>query len=198
MAVGYHWYRITLSASQTAQLTNDIVWLVTQTVQLPDGSTTTALMPKVYLAPREGDLATNGELLGGQNGTLISARDIDLALSGDLDNSGTIAERNMVDINAQNLNNSGRIQGDIALIDARQDINIDGGSIAATTGMALQAGGDINIASTLPPPTRSMVIASAYKASTGWPGCTSVVRRATCWPARAVRSTSPMPSSSVN
>ncbi len=140
---------IALSASQTAQLTNDIVWLVTQTVQLPDGSTTTALMPKVYLAPREGDLATNGELLGGHNGTLISARDIDLALSGDLNNSGTIAGRNMVDISAQNLNNSGRIQGDIALIDARQDINIDGGSIAATTGMALQAGGDINIASTL-------------------------------------------------
>ncbi|MFC7366757.1 hemagglutinin repeat-containing protein, partial [Vreelandella zhaodongensis] len=140
---------IALSASQTAQLTNDIVWLVTQTVQLPDGSTTTALMPKVYLAPREGDLATNGELLGGHNGTLISARDIDLALSGDLNNSGTIAGRNLVDISAQNLNNSGRIQGDIALIDARQDINIDGGSIAATTGMALQAGGDINIASTL-------------------------------------------------
>ncbi|WP_434985191.1 hemagglutinin repeat-containing protein [Vreelandella zhaodongensis] len=53
------------------------------------------------------------------------------------------------DISAQNLNNSGRIQGDIALIDARQNINIDGGSIAANTGMALQAGGDINIASTL-------------------------------------------------
>ena len=140
---------VALTSAQMAQLTNDIVWLVTQTVQLPDGSTTTALMPKVYLAPREGDLAANGELLGGHNGTLISARDIDLALSGDLNNSGTIAGRNMVDVSAQNLNNSGRIQGDIALIDARQDINIDGGSIAANTGMALQAGGDINIASTL-------------------------------------------------
>ncbi|NOG31136.1 hypothetical protein HLB35_04000 [Halomonas sp. TBZ9] len=140
---------VALTSDQMAQLTNDIVWLVTQRVQLPDGSTTTALMPKVYLAPREGDLAANGDLLGGHNGTLISARDVDLALSGDLNNSGTIAGRNMVDISAQNLNNSGRIQGDIALIDARQDINIDGGSIAANTGMALQAGGDINIASTL-------------------------------------------------
>ncbi|MFC7369822.1 hemagglutinin repeat-containing protein, partial [Vreelandella zhaodongensis] len=140
---------VALTSTQMAQLTNDIVWLVTQRVQLPDGSTTTALMPKVYLAPRKGDLAANGELLGGHNGTLISARDIDLALSGDLNNSGTIAGRNMVDISAQNLNNSGRIQGDIALIDARQDISIDGGSIAATTGMALQAGRDINIASTL-------------------------------------------------
>ncbi|CAN0180702.1 unnamed protein product, partial [Ectocarpus sp. 12 AP-2014] len=139
---------IALSASQTALLTNDIVWLVTQTVQLPDGSTTTALMPKVYLAPRKGDLAASGELLGGHNGTLISARDIDLALSGNLNNSGTIAGRKMVDISAQNLNNSGHIQGDIALIDARQDINIDGGSIAANTSMALRAGGNINIAST--------------------------------------------------
>ncbi|WP_434987175.1 hemagglutinin repeat-containing protein [Vreelandella zhaodongensis] len=140
---------IALSPAQTAQLTNDIVWLVTQTVQLPDGSTTTALMPKVYLAPRDGDLATNGELLGGHHGALISAHDIDLTLSGDLNNSGTIAGRKLVDISAQNLNNSGYLQGDIALLNAQQDINLDGGQIAANTGMALQAGGDINIASTL-------------------------------------------------
>ncbi|WP_434985219.1 hemagglutinin repeat-containing protein [Vreelandella zhaodongensis] len=87
--------------------------------------------------------------LGGHHGALISARDIDLTLSGDLNNSGTIAGRKLVDISAQNLNNSGYLQGDIALLNAQQDINLDGGQIAANTGMALQAGGDINIASTL-------------------------------------------------
>ncbi|GHE21164.1 hypothetical protein GCM10017767_16850 [Halomonas urumqiensis] len=139
---------IALTAAQTAQLTNDIVWLVTQAVQLPDGSTTTALMPKVYLAPRQGDLAANGELLGGHDGTLISARDIDLALSGDLNNSGTIAGRKMVDISTRNLSNSGHLQGDITLINARKDIDIEGGSVAANTGMALQAGRDLNITTT--------------------------------------------------
>ena len=139
---------IALTTAQTAQLTSDIVWLVTQTVQLPDGTTTTALMPKIYLAPRQGDLAANGELLGGNTGTLISARDVDLTLSGDLSNSGTIAGRKMVDITAQNLNNSGHIQGDLTLINARQDINLEGGSISATTGMALDAGRDLTITTT--------------------------------------------------
>lgn len=35
MAVGYQWCRVALSASQTAQLTNDIVWLVTQPYSYP-------------------------------------------------------------------------------------------------------------------------------------------------------------------
>ncbi|OLH51148.1 hypothetical protein DXO150_20385, partial [Xanthomonas oryzae pv. oryzae] len=40
---------VALSEAQMAQLTSDIVWLVEQTVTLPDGSTTTALVPQVYL-----------------------------------------------------------------------------------------------------------------------------------------------------
>ena len=54
---------IALSPAQVAQLTSDIVWLETQTVTLPGkdgqpGSTTTALVPRVYLASKAGDLAT--------------------------------------------------------------------------------------------------------------------------------------------
>ena len=41
---------IALSAEQVARLTSDIVWLVSETVQLPDGRIETVLVPKVYVA----------------------------------------------------------------------------------------------------------------------------------------------------
>jgi filamentous hemagglutinin len=65
---------IALSPAQVAQLTSDMVWLVAQTVTLPDGSTTTALVPQVYLAPKAGDLANNGQLFAG--GGVISANEV--------------------------------------------------------------------------------------------------------------------------
>ena len=86
---------IALSPAQVAQLTSDMVWLVAQTVTLPDGSTTTALVPQVYLAPKSGDLANNGQLFGG--GAVISANEVRMALSGDVNNSGTIAGRKLAD-----------------------------------------------------------------------------------------------------
>ena len=52
---------IALSAAQVAMLTSDIVWLEQQTVTLPDGSTTQALIPHVY--------AANSTMFNGQNGS---------------------------------------------------------------------------------------------------------------------------------
>ncbi|MFY7916177.1 MAG: hemagglutinin repeat-containing protein, partial [Rubrivivax sp.] len=111
---------------------------------LPDGSTTTALVPQVYLAPKTGDLAASGVL----NGSLISAQSVRMALSGDVNNSGTIAGRKLVDIKARNIDNSGLIQGDVALLSASQDININGGQVRAHSGMTLAAGGDLNLSTT--------------------------------------------------
>jgi hypothetical protein len=70
---------IALSPAQVAQLTSDMVWLVAQTVTLPGkdgepGTTTTALVPQVYLAPKAGDLANNGQLFAG--GGVISANEV--------------------------------------------------------------------------------------------------------------------------
>ncbi|MGK2889886.1 MAG: hypothetical protein ACSLEN_14635 [Candidatus Malihini olakiniferum] len=48
--------RVTLTAEQMAALTTDIVWLVSQTVTLPDGSTETVLMPQVYVRVRPNNL----------------------------------------------------------------------------------------------------------------------------------------------
>ncbi|MEY4439854.1 MAG: hypothetical protein RIQ36_1318 [Pseudomonadota bacterium] len=70
---------IALTAQQIAQLTSDIVWLVEQTVTLPDGSSQKVLVPKVYVKVQPGDLDGSG--------TLLSGKDINFNLSGDLTNS---------------------------------------------------------------------------------------------------------------
>lgn len=142
---------IALTGAQMAQLTSDIVWLVTRDVQLPDGSTTTALVPQVYLSLRSGDLAANGYLYGGANanvGSLISARSIELALSGDLKNSGTVAGRQLLDISAKNIENTGLLQGGVALLQAEEDIDVIGGQVVAQTGLRVQAGENFTLAST--------------------------------------------------
>jgi filamentous hemagglutinin len=141
---------IALTGAQVAQLTSDIVWLVTRDVQLPDGRTTTAFVPQVYLSPRSGDLAANGALFGSaQNtGSLISARSIELALSGDLSNSGTMAGRQLLDISAKNIENTGLLRGDVAMLQAEQDIDVIGGQVVAHRGLSVQAGEDFTLAST--------------------------------------------------
>ncbi|CAM3419977.1 hypothetical protein BOSP111201_04005 [Bordetella sputigena] len=48
-------------------LTSDMVWLVDQTVTLPDGSTQTVLVPQVYLVVQDGDLKGDGTLMAGRN-----------------------------------------------------------------------------------------------------------------------------------
>ena len=132
---------IALSAAQVAQLTSDIIWLETQTVTLPDGSTQQALVPRVYLLPRAGDLAPTG--------ALIAAREVQIQLDGTLHNSGTIAGRKIVQIDAQNLYNSGLIGSDgTTLLKAQEDIVIEGGQVSARDALRLSAGRDITVAST--------------------------------------------------
>ncbi|MDR8268563.1 hypothetical protein FPK71_21730, partial [Acinetobacter baumannii] len=97
---------IALTPEQMAQLSSDIVWLVEKETTLPDGTKTKALVPQVYVKARVGDLKGDG--------TLISADSIQLNLSKDLTNAGTIAGRQVVQINSQNLNNlAGNIRGGV-------------------------------------------------------------------------------------
>jgi filamentous hemagglutinin len=132
---------IALSAAQIASLTSDIVWLEQQTVTLADGSTTQAIVPHVYAAIREGDLAPSGALLGGNS--------VAINTGGDVNNSGTIAGRKLVQISANSINNSvSSIDGQSVSLNAVQDINNIGGAVIADTNLALQAGRDINVTST--------------------------------------------------
>ena len=132
---------VALTAEQMARLTSDMVWLVEQEVTLPNGTKATALVPKVYVAVKQGDIDGSG--------TLISANRINLNLTGDLNNAGTIAGRTVTQLSAENLNNlGGRITGNQIDLDAKHDINNLGGTIDAYTSASLIAGNDINIATT--------------------------------------------------
>ncbi|RUR70928.1 filamentous hemagglutinin N-terminal domain-containing protein [Variovorax guangxiensis] len=132
---------IALTPAQMAQLTSDIVWLVEQTVTLPDGSTQQVLVPQLYVRVRPGDI--NG------NGAVLSADTLNIKGSGDLVNTGTIAGRTLLRIDADNINNlGGRISGGSVTLNAKTDLNNIGGSIDARDSLKIDAGRDINIRTT--------------------------------------------------
>ncbi|ALV05759.1 two-partner secretion domain-containing protein [Roseateles depolymerans] len=125
---------VALTAEQMSQLTSDLVWLVEQTVTLADGSTQRVLVPQVYLVPREGDLTPSGSLIAGGR--------VEMALSGDFNNGGSVRGGD-VSISAQNVSNTGEMRGTTLALSAREDLRNIGGSLAATGDMSLAAGRDI-------------------------------------------------------
>ncbi len=132
---------VELTAAQMAQLTSDIVWLVEKDVTLPNGQTTRALVPQVYVHVKPGDLDGSGALIAGQS--------VSLNLSGDMVNQGSIAGRDVVSITAENVKNlGGRITGGDVAVRARTDLDNLGGIIDANNSLSAIAGRDLNIATT--------------------------------------------------
>jgi filamentous hemagglutinin len=132
---------VALTAEQMTLLSGDIVWLVAQTVTLPDGSTQQVLVPQVYATVKAGDLDGSGALLAGKT--------VGLNLSGDLTNSGRINGQQSTQILAENINNlGGLIQGNDVALQARTDINNVGGVIAGQQSLVATAGRDINAITT--------------------------------------------------
>ncbi|WP_426074338.1 hemagglutinin repeat-containing protein [Janthinobacterium sp. DSP2-3-3] len=147
---------IMLTPGQMAVLTSDIVWLVEQDVTLADGSIEKALVPQVYVRLREGDLDGSGSLLAG--------KDVEISLSGDLVNGGTIAGRNVVKLNAENVDNlNGRIHGGAVAITVQNDLNNVGGMISANSEMVLSAGRDINVTSSTYSSSRNVAESSSSR-----------------------------------
>lgn len=133
---------IALTASQVANLTTDIVWLVQQYVALPDGTTQSVLVPRVYTRQAAGQIDGTGNL--------IAANNIDMQLTGNLSNQGNIVGHKQVKINASNLTNQngGVIAGDYVQIGTINDLNNLGGTLQADNAMQLNVGGDLNNQST--------------------------------------------------
>ncbi|WZB69740.1 S-layer family protein [Achromobacter xylosoxidans] len=132
---------VALTEAQQRQLTTDLVWLVEQTVTLPDGTTETVLVPQVYLLVRAGDLKGDG--------TLLAGRSVHLAVDGNATNSGTIGAREATVITAGNIVNQagGTIQGGSVNLAAREDLtNLV--SLIKGDKVALSAGRDIALTST--------------------------------------------------
>ncbi|NMK48875.1 hypothetical protein HG262_21845, partial [Achromobacter sp. Bel] len=132
---------VALTEEQQRHLATDLVWLVAQTVTLPDGTTDTVLVPQVYLLVRDGDLKGDG--------TLMAGRDVKLAAEGDIVNSGTIGARDATVMTAGNIVNQagGLIQGSTVDLAAREDLtNLV--SLIKGDNVALKAGRDIALTST--------------------------------------------------
>ncbi|WP_170211496.1 hemagglutinin repeat-containing protein [Achromobacter insolitus] len=135
---------VALTEAQQRQLTTDLVWLVEQTVTLPDGTTESVLVPQVYLLVREGDLQGDGTLMAGRN--------VKLEAEGDIVNSGTIGTigaRAATVMTAGNIVNQrgGLIQGATVDLAAREDLtNLV--SLIKGDAVTLKAGSDIALTST--------------------------------------------------
>ena len=95
---------VALSAAQMQELTEDMVWLAPQTVTLKDGTQVQVLVPQVYLVKRDVDIQPTG--------AIISAREIEIDSEGEVNNSGIIAGRNLTQISAQNVVNTGTLAAD--------------------------------------------------------------------------------------
>ncbi|WP_329956603.1 beta strand repeat-containing protein [Collimonas humicola] len=149
-----------LSDAQMAALTTDIVWLVSQTVTLPDGSQQTVLVPQVYLA-KNMDLSPTGALIAGDSvsikgtditnngGTYSATKQLTLAADHDISNiGGTIsggnvglfAGNNILDQSTTNtaITNFGNNMSAITAVGAV-------GTIAATNNLIMSAGQNLTL-----------------------------------------------------
>ncbi|WGS43226.1 hemagglutinin repeat-containing protein [Burkholderia sp. JSH-S8] len=131
---------VALSVAQMDALTSDIVWLVDQTVTLPDGSTTHVLAPVVYMAQTHANdlqpsggliaaddveihtvgTATNTGVIKGGAKTVLTATDI-LNRGGTISSSGTNGSTQVVASNDV-VNASGLITGNRVAVSAGRDI----------------------------------------------------------------------------
>ncbi|SPA41065.1 putative adhesin/hemolysin (HecA 20-residue repeat x2) [Cupriavidus taiwanensis] len=134
---------IGLSDEQMAQLTTDMVWLVSQDVTLPDGSRQSVLVPTLYLAHGHAiDLTSTGALVTGSKVTLDA--------SGDLANSGRIVGDLTTQVFGSNIVNRGQIGGGgTAVVRAQQDVRNLGGRISGTDALVFAGRDVINATQTI-------------------------------------------------
>ncbi|MHA7683079.1 hemagglutinin repeat-containing protein [Cupriavidus sp. PET2-C1] len=126
-----------LSDDQMRQLTTDMVWLVAQDVTLPDGTHQSVLVPKVYLAQSSAvDLNSTGALVTGNS--------VALNATGNVNNSGRIVGDVATQVLGNNIVNRGAI-GDTTgttVVQALQDVRNLGGRIGGQD-VLVQAGRDV-------------------------------------------------------
>ncbi|MGB8664136.1 MAG: hemagglutinin repeat-containing protein, partial [Serratia inhibens] len=151
-----------LTPEQIAVLQQDIVWLVSETVQTADGPQT-VWVPKVYLAQTTLRLAGDGAVIGGGN-LQLSANSVtnagnlfaDKALSvdaGQFLHQGGDIKANSIDVQADSLTLSTNLQDALrqALMSADDirlhgtDITLSGAKLDATNALSLSARNDLTI-----------------------------------------------------
>ena len=126
---------IALSKEQMEAITTDMVWLETKTVVV-DGKAQQVLYPKVYLAKQP---AKSVDAMGG----IISGKAIVSNTNADILNQGIMTADTIV-LGANDLKNTGRIDGHKVNIKASQDV-INTGNIHGNKQVTINAGRDINV-----------------------------------------------------
>ncbi|EBV1275491.1 filamentous hemagglutinin N-terminal domain-containing protein [Salmonella enterica subsp. enterica serovar Oranienburg] len=132
---------VALTPDQMSLLTGDILWLVNETVTLPDGSRETVQVPQVYARLQPGDVTGDGAVLGGGN--------VSLAVEHQLNNTGKLVAARVADLTAGDLHNDGFIRAGQVNIATRGDLVSRGGSITGQDGVSLLVGHDLSVLSTL-------------------------------------------------
>ncbi|QGU89031.1 two-partner secretion domain-containing protein [Erwinia sorbitola] len=131
---------VALTASQMANITSDMVWLVARDVTLADGSRQSVLVPQVYAQVKQGDIDGSGALLAGRN--------IAIGVSGNMLNSGRVNASQLLSISGDTITNVGGIisGGSVQLL-ANNDLTNNGGLIQAQNSLVASAGRDLNLVS---------------------------------------------------
>ncbi|SFN22860.1 filamentous hemagglutinin [Izhakiella capsodis] len=153
---------VALTPEQIAALQQDIVWLVSETVNTESG-TQAVLVPKVYLAQSTLRLTGDGALIAGGDlqlstnsvtnaGNLLADRALGIDASQFTHQSGDIKAES-INVHADSLSLSTNLQdalrqasmnaGDISL--SGSDIRLQGATLRATNNLALSAGNNLEI-----------------------------------------------------
>lgn len=136
---------VALTAEQMAQLTGDIVWLVSTDITLPDGSTETVLVPQFYTRASTAMITAGGTLISANN-VYITGQDGNPVT---LNNNATIAGREGLFVDVAYLQNKvGQLHGGDVVLRSATDIDNIGGTISGDNSITLAAARDINIIST--------------------------------------------------
>jgi filamentous hemagglutinin len=125
-----------LTDAQMQQLTTDMVWLVSQTVTLPDGTQQTVLVPTLYLA--QGDTVDLQD-----SGAIVAGNSVSLNATGNVSNSGQIVGDVATTVLGNNIVNSGVIgSGGTTAVAAVQDVTNNSGRIGGVN-TVVSAGQDV-------------------------------------------------------
>ena len=126
---------IALSKEQIAKLKSDIIWIEEQEVEV-GGIREKVLVPHVYFTSTKG-------LTLSPDGSIISARSIDIQTQEDVHNAGLILGKEDLRVDAKNFANEGDIYAGTAVVKTSGDIR-QNGSITAERKAELIAGGSIS------------------------------------------------------
>lgn len=126
---------VTLTPDQIKQLTTNIIWLQKENIVLPNGTTESVIVPKVYMIANQDDIDGNHTLISGDAINFSGAT---------LNNSGTIYGRKYTKLDLDNLYNSGTLSGDIVSANLTHNFNNIGGNVEANKDIIIKAGGDVN------------------------------------------------------